>query len=153
MRSKEKIGNIVICLIKPHKTQGGGIIIFVADHANYVRRTDLESSTIESIWVEFKIPNSSPFLIFSVYRPPSAKAEWIDTFSNQLEKSTSVCNEVYLMGDINIDMPNGTLLNTNWKQQTELFDFFRIVNELTRVTAHSERNNRSCIHFRYFKNR
>ena len=75
-----------------------------------VRRTDLESPTIESIWVEIRIPNSSPFLIYSVYRPPSAKAVWIDTFSNQLENSTSVCNEVYLMGYINIDMQNGTLL-------------------------------------------
>ena len=43
------------------------------------------------------------------------------------------------MGDINIDMQNGTLLNTNWKQQTELYDFTQIVNDPTRVTAHSEK--------------
>ena len=67
------------------KIQGGGIIIYIAVHVNYVRRTDLETPTIESIWVEIRIPNSSPFLICSVYRPQSAKAERIDTFSNQLE--------------------------------------------------------------------
>ena len=63
------------------KTQGGEIIIYIADHVNYVRRTNLETPTIESIWVEIRIPNSSPFLFCSVYRPPSAKAELVDTFS------------------------------------------------------------------------
>ena len=44
------------------KTQGGGIIIYIADHVNYVRRKDLETPTIESIWVEIRIPNIVRFL-------------------------------------------------------------------------------------------
>ena len=83
------------CNMPDNKTQGGGIIIYVEDHGNYVRRTDLESPTIESIGVEIRFPNNSPFLICLLYRPPSAKAKWIDAFSNQLETSTSVSCEVY----------------------------------------------------------
>ena len=43
------------------------------------------------------------------------------------------------MGDINIDMKNGSLLNTNSKQQVELHDFTQLVKEPTRVTAHFEK--------------
>ena len=131
------------------KTNGGGIIIYIAEHIKYIRRFDLESTDIESVWLEIYIPNSKSFLICSVYRPPSAKAEWIERFSNQIDESSSKCAEVYIMGDINIDIINGIILNNNWKQQIELHDFTQLVKEPTRVTAHSEKNNRSylCVRF------
>ena len=90
------------------KTHGGGIVIYIAEHINYIRRYDLESADIESIWLEVCVPNSKSFLICSVYRPPSAKAEWIETFSKQIDDSSSKCAEIYIMGDINIDMKNGS---------------------------------------------
>ena len=102
-----------------NKTQRGGIIIYIAEQINYIRRYELESADIESVWLEVCVPNGKAFLFCSVYRPPSAKAEWIEIFSNQIEKSSSKCAEVYIMGDINTDMKNGTLLNNNWKQQIQ----------------------------------
>ena len=42
---------------------------------NLKRRTDLEVSQIENIWVEVTLTNSKPFLIYSVYRPPNACAD------------------------------------------------------------------------------
>ena len=42
------------------------------------------------------------------------------------------------MGDINIVVKIGILLNNNWKQQIELYDYTQIMKEPTRVTAHSE---------------
>ena len=121
------------------KTHGGGIIIYIAEHINYIRRYDLESADIESVWLEVCVPNSKSFLICSVYRPPSAKAEWIESFSKQIDNSSSKCAEIYIMGDINIDMKNGSLLNNTWKQQIELHDFTQLVKEPTRITAHSEK--------------
>ena len=77
--------------------------------------------------MEIRVPNSKAFLICSVYRPPSTKAGWLEHFSNQIDKSTPECVEIYLMGYINIDMKNGNLLNNNWKQQIELHDFTQLI--------------------------
>ena len=41
--------------------KGGGVLFYVADHINYVRRNNLESSDIESIWLEIKLKNNKHF--------------------------------------------------------------------------------------------
>ena len=56
------------------------LLIYLADHINYSRRQDIESEDIESIWIEIKLRNSKSFLICSVYRPPSSKADWSNTY-------------------------------------------------------------------------
>ena len=85
-------------------TDNGGGILYIANHINYRRRSDIESHNIESVWIEVQIRNSKPFLLCSVYRPPSATNDWFEKFALQIENSLSNCNEVYIMGDINIDI-------------------------------------------------
>ena len=41
--------------------KGGGVLIYVADHVDYERRIDLESTEVESIWIEIKMKNSKSF--------------------------------------------------------------------------------------------
>ena len=50
--------------------RGSGVVVYIADHIKYKCRNDLESSEIESIWLEINLKNTKPFLIRSVYRPP-----------------------------------------------------------------------------------
>ena len=90
-------------------SKGGGVLICLADHINYSRRQDIESQDIESNWIEIKLRNSKSFLICSVYRPPSSKADWCDTVSKQIETALSIRNEIYVMGGINFDFKNGDL--------------------------------------------
>ena len=120
-------------------TNGGGILIYLSNHINYVRRHDLECSNIESIWIEIKIRNSKPFLLCSVYRPPSSPAEWYDYFSTQIDKSHAITEEIYIMGDlnVNVDSQNATLTCIKWKHITELYDLHQLIQEPTRITAHS----------------
>ena len=120
-------------------TSGGGILVYISNHINYVRRHDLESSNIESIWLEIKIINSKSFLLCSVYRPPTSKSEWYDSFSTQIEKSLEVSDEIYIMGDLNVNVnrQNATLNCTKWKHITELHDLHQLIHEPTRVTARS----------------
>ena len=56
--------------------KGGGILIYLRDKLEYVRRHDLESPDLESIWIEIKIKHTKSFLVCSVYRPPSSTADW-----------------------------------------------------------------------------
>ncbi|MCU7800562.1 MAG: reverse transcriptase family protein [gamma proteobacterium symbiont of Lucinoma myriamae] len=121
-----------------HAEKGGGILIYIGDHLKYIRRHDLESPDIESVWIEVKIQNSKSFLICSLYRPPSSKAEWFEQFSSQMEKSMTYSDEIYVMGDINIDIREGNITNTKWKHEVEIFDLHQLITVPTRVTAHSE---------------
>ena len=85
-----------------------------------------------------KIKNAESFLIRSVYRPPSSTADWSEIFSRQIEKSVALNDKIYLMGDFNIDIKDGKLCNTKWKHVTKINDLHQLINEPTRVTAHSE---------------
>ena len=62
----------------------------ISNRVNYIRRHDLESPDIDSIWIEIKIKNSKSFLVCSVYRPPSSALEWYDGFATLIEKSLEV---------------------------------------------------------------
>ena len=86
---------------------GGGILMYFENRVNYRRRSGIESHNIESIWIEVQIRNSKPFLLCSVYQPPSATNDWFEKFAPQIETSLSDCNEVYIMGDINIEIKMG----------------------------------------------
>ena len=56
----------------------------------------------------------------------------------QIEKSLSLTDEIYLMGDINVDLKHGISTNTAWKHIVELHDLQQLIKEHTRVTAHSD---------------
>ena len=98
---------------------GGWILIYLIEGLDYVRRNDIETSDVESIWIEVKIRQSNSFLVCSVYRPPSSPTLRMD---RQVEKSLTFTDEIYLMGDFNIDIKDEQLCNTKWKHAIEIND-------------------------------
>lgn len=56
----------------------------------------------------------------------------------QIERSLEVTDEIYIMGDLNVNVQNETLMSTKWKHVIELHDLHQLINESTRITAHSE---------------
>ena len=81
---------------------GGGILIYLNSHLNYIRRKDIECNEIESVWVEIRLCNK-PFLLCSVYKPPSSNATWCEHFSKQIEKASTFASGIYILGDIKYD--------------------------------------------------
>ena len=55
----------------------------------------------------------------------------------QIEKASSHSEEIYILGDINIDIKDGNISNITWKQVVELHDLQQLITDSTRVTAHS----------------
>ena len=102
---------------------------------NCKRRRELEISEIETLWAEIALPNSKPFLICSVYRPPCASSAWIDLFEEELSIAQTMGLEMILMGDFNIDLRSCT--NHKWLNLLQLFDLSQLVTEPTRVTQTS----------------
>ena len=91
---------------------GGGLILYLSNWIKFKRRPEYEISKIEAIWAEIELPNSKPFLLCSVYRPPSVHSEWIDLFEEELSIAQATGLEYLLMGDFNIDLNPCT--NNKW---------------------------------------
>ena len=118
--------------------RGGGVVIYISNRISYKRVFDFESD-IESIWLQILLKNTRPIFLCSVYRPPSSTVNWIDGFSCQLDKVTTLDNEVYIMGDLNIDFntENHSPDNKYWLNTIELHDLTQLIDVPTRVTCHS----------------
>ena len=59
-----------------------GLVLYYHDdlHPYIKRREDLESESVESLWVEIRHKNSQPVLVCLVYRYPAAKTAWYTDF-------------------------------------------------------------------------
>ena len=64
-----------------------------------------------------------------MYRPPSSTADWSEIFSRQIEKLVASIDEIYLMGDFNIDIKDDKLCNTKWKHVIEINDLHQLINK------------------------
>ena len=65
-----------------------------------------------------------------------------------MEKTLSFSDEVYIMGNINIDCKNNDFQNNTWKHIVELHDLHQLIKFPTRVTAQTE----TIIDYRYASN-
>ena len=114
---------------------GGGVLLYYRKSVNCKRIYELEVSKIETLWAELSLPNSKPFLVCTVYRPPSSNSEWIDLFEEELSIAQTTGLELITMGDINIDLKLS--LNKKWQNLIELFDLSQLIKDPTRVTESS----------------
>ena len=114
---------------------GGGVLLYYRKSVNCKRRYELEVSKIETLWAEISLPNSKPFLVCTVYRPPSSNSEWIDLFEEELSIAQTTGLELIIMGDINIDLKLSP--NKKWQNLIELFDLSQLIKDPTRVTESS----------------
>ena len=64
---------------------GGGLMIYLSNNVHAKRRNDLESPSIETIWVECEVKGIK-LLICNCYRPPNAGIDFWDALQNQLDR-------------------------------------------------------------------
>ncbi|VDI48434.1 Hypothetical predicted protein [Mytilus galloprovincialis] len=116
---------------------GGGVIAYIRNSVCHQRRIDLEISSIESLWIEIKFPNTNSILIGIFYRPPSSFQSWIDSAEKEIDKASAENKEIILLGDFNINFShiNHTVVgNQKWKDCINLYGLQQIVHKPTRVT-------------------
>ena len=56
---------------------------------------------------------------------------------NEFSLQTSAADEIYFLGDFNINLLSDDTNGRTWTHSLEAFDFSQLVKEPTRVTAHS----------------
>ena len=114
---------------------GGGVCMYIRCHVNYDKRLDLVPTDLESVCLEINQANSRSFIITSIYRPPSAPVEIFLKIEKLIELLDDKNKEVYILGDLNCNMLEPTLLPTKKLNEIlELYQMRQLINNPTRVT-------------------
>ena len=121
---------------KDRSRRGGGVCIFLRSSINYQIRSDLVPNDLEGVCLEIIKPNSRPFIVASVYRPPDCSSEFFTSFESMIKAADNENKELHILGDLNCDMlkhmpdkPTKTL-----KSIFEMYQLSQIIEEPTRIT-------------------
>ena len=68
------------------------------------------------------IKHKKPIFVCSIYRPPSATAQWHALFAMQLDKVTNLENEIFILDYFNINLLACNCTTNKLSQTTELYD-------------------------------
>ncbi|KAI8507846.1 hypothetical protein Bbelb_140860 [Branchiostoma belcheri] len=70
------------------------------------QRLDLEEVNVEMLWLEVTLPQTKPMLICCTYRPPGSSIQTFNNIIASIDRATDSNNEVFILGDFNIDWSN-----------------------------------------------
>ena len=112
-----------------------GLITYVhSSLANNVkRREDLESTKVESLWLELKTPKSSSILIGYVYRNPTSRDDWYEEFIAMMDKASRNRCDIFLLGDFNLNLLKSKVSDSEWNSMTSQFGLTQVISSPTRV--------------------
>ena len=123
---------------KDRSRNGGGVCIYLRSSINYKIRKDLVSPELEAVCVEIINPHSKPFLVTTVYRPPSSLPEFFDDFEKLIKVIDNENKEMYILGDLNCNMlktdKDANIPTKKIKSLYELYQLTQMIDEATRVT-------------------
>ena len=123
---------------KDRSRNGGGVCIYLRSPINYKVRNDLVPTELEVVGIEITKPHSKPFLVTTVYRPPSASSEFFDHFEKLIKAIDNENKEMFILGDVNCDMlkadSDSNIPTKKIKSLYELYQLTQLINEATRVT-------------------
>ena len=118
---------------------GGGVAIYVCNYINVDVMDKFYYPGKELIWLKVKIPHHKPFLLASIYRPPSTnKVSFFNDLSKNLELVSNHDLDILILGDLNVDCTKEVFNSkNNIFKLCELFNLEQLVNAPTRVTVKS----------------
>ena len=118
--------------------KGGGICIYVKNTCivENLHHVSEVTEDYELLCVKAKFGNIKPCYIFGVYRPPKGKpGELFEKLSDSLSDLDLSRNELYVMGDMNIDYKSkDQLKKLNLKNFESRFNIKQFINTATRTT-------------------
>ena len=117
--------------------RGGGLLLYIHENVPYKRRIELENNQIESVWIEVRFPNSKSFLLNFSYRPPSSLQSWIDSYEIQISNALIENDDIYMLGDFNLDYNTHNYGNNKWSNMTVTYGLTQMITVPTRITKFS----------------
>jgi len=121
----------------PRRTRGGGVGIYVRNNINFsVVFRDIRQN-IEQVWIRFRL-QCRIIIVGVVYRPGNDIPSFISEFENSLSSVVTLGNEIFCLGDFNINAFN--LFGPAYSSFTtclESFSLRQLITDPTRVTPYS----------------
>lgn len=126
---------------KDRNRDGGGVCVYIRSDIAYNARADLQTTELESIWVDVLLPKSKPILFGVCYRPPE-QYNFFNVFEDSLINTERFSDfETIILGDFNANAicknPKDSIFKA-MKHFCYMFDFTQLIRDPTRVTASSE---------------
>ena len=114
-------------------SRGGGVALYI--RADIQHKILLPVSHLEDLWISMVI-NGINIIFGVVYRPPSmSTADFVDSFETTLSIHLPTCDELFCLGDLNIDVLNVESRDfLKLSDMLESFHLKQIVDRPTRVT-------------------
>ena len=130
---------------KDRGAKGGGIAIYIKNDLPVERRSDLEFTDMEGIWLEVILPKTSSVFVGTYYRPPNSSVHLNGEFMTKLESTLDALvesgREIIILGDLNCDlMPNNRPVSMQSKRLQlilKLVNFVQLIKQPTRCTENS----------------
>ena len=98
-------GYTIYRLDRQAQTKGGGVAVYVRECWSVSKCYDLESKSVEGIWLDILITKSTNILFGTLYYPPVGSQFISADFNTKLEESLSLAiadnKEILLVGDMN----------------------------------------------------
>ena len=132
-----QINNYKIERMDRQNKRGGGLLLYLHENVPYKRRIDLENDQIESAWIEVRFSNSKSFLINFSYRPPSSLQSWIDSYEIQISNALIEIDDLYILGDFNLDYNTHNYGNNKWRNMIVTYGLTQMITAPTRITKFS----------------
>ena len=82
--------------------QGGGVACYVRNYLSY-NALSVFPREVDNIFFEILLPNSKPTTVETIYRPPN-QSNFLEILNDNMNKINSVNNEIYILGDFNINL-------------------------------------------------
>ncbi len=93
---------------KDRNRRGGRVMCYVREGLQCKHRRGLDPRDLECVWTEIKPTKQTKILVGTLYRPPGTPTqEFYDKFDNNLAQVSAGGNDVYLVGDMNINLLDG----------------------------------------------
>ena len=94
-------------------SNGGGLLCYLHSNVSSTVIQSVDCKNVECVILKIMPTGARPFIVSFVYRPPSSVINWETEFNDILSQCESICNEIIIMGDFNINLLD-TKLKTKW---------------------------------------
>ena len=119
---------------------GVGVCVYIRSTINFQTQTSLISNIYEAVVVDIIKPNSQPFSIVAVYRPPGTEDELFCYLESVVKALDFENKEKIIIGDLNCNYLSETR-NSDLRQLvaiSEVYQLTQIIAQPTRITAASK---------------
>ena len=131
--------------------RGGGVACYIRNDLSY-NILSVFPREIESVFFEILLPNSKPITVGTIYRPPN-QSNFLEVLNENMNKIDSISNEIYILGDFNINFSlndsyifskKGILNNKSFPSDVKssyeyctYFSLHQLIKVPTRITCNS----------------